>query len=325
MLWPMARRTRPARGLPALAATALLASCSLFGCSFSRQVPDLTFAPPLDRPAYEIGGGPLVLVDEGHYNFHTSDGRYRPFAELLRRDGYVVRGSRSAFTQEALAEADVLVIANALHRRNRRWWGLPNPSAFEPREIAVLRDWVEGGGALFLIADHMPFPGAAEKLAAAFDVYFINGYAYDGKEESHLSFRRSDGTLLDHPITRGRSAEERIDKVRTFTGQAFRVEREVSPLMVFPEGSRVMMSVRPPVLPSPRRPHVPAAGLFQGAAFKYGEGRVAVFGEAAMFSAQRTMVGRRVAGYMGMNAPEAEQNPQLLLNVVHWLAGLIDP
>jgi hypothetical protein len=28
---------------------------------------------------------------------------------------------------------------------------------------------------------------------------------------------------------------------------------------------------------------------------------------------------------MGMNAPVAAQNPQFLLNVMHWLTGLIDP
>jgi hypothetical protein len=49
---------------------------------------------------------------------------------------------------------------------------------------------------------------------------------------------------------------------------------------------------------------------------KVGKGRVAVFGEAGMFTAQLT--GKK--GTMGMNAPEAEQNPQLLLNVMHWLS-----
>ena len=61
---------------------------------------------------------------------------------------------------------------------------------------------------------------------------------------------------------------------------------------------------------------VPIEGWCQGAVMKVGDGRVAVFGEAAMFSAQ-------VAGPkqqpMGMNAPGAEQNHQLLLNVMHWL------
>jgi hypothetical protein len=57
-------------------------------------------------------------------------------------------------------------------------------------------------------------------------------------------------------------------------------------------------------------------GWLQGGVMKVGRGRIAVFGEAAMFSAQ-------LAGSenepMGMNAPEARQNHQLLLNVMHWL------
>jgi hypothetical protein len=46
---------------------------------------------------------------------------------------------------------------------------------------------------------------------------------------------------------------------------------------------------------------------------------LAVFGEAAMFTAQR--VGKRT---MGMNNPVAKHNPQFLLNIIHWLDGVID-
>ena len=46
--------------------------------------------------------------------------------------------------------------------------------------------------------------------------------------------------------------------------------------------------------------------------------RVAVFGEAAMFSAQLAGPDKR---QMGMNAPIASKNPQFLLNVMHWLSG----
>jgi len=53
---------------------------------------------------------------------------------------------------------------------------------------------------------------------------------------------------------------------------------------------------------------------------RLGEGRVAFFGEAAMFSAQ-------LAGLpgqpMGMNNPAAAENVQFLLNVIHWLSGLL--
>ena len=63
--------------------------------------------------------------------------------------------------------------------------------------------------------------------------------------------------------------------------------------------------------------------MLQGAVIHYGKGRVAVFGEAAMFSAQEYITkDERVL--MGMNRPDATHNPQFLLNVMHWLSGLIE-
>lgn len=38
--------------------------------------------------------------------------------------------------------------------------------------------WVESGGRLLLIADHMPLAGSAAKLAAAFGASFTDGFAY---------------------------------------------------------------------------------------------------------------------------------------------------
>ncbi len=49
---------------------------------------------------------------------------------------------------------------------------------------------------------------------------------------------------------------------------------------------------------------------------EYGKGRIVVFGEAATFSAQ--LAGEQKSK-MGMNNPQAKQNPQLLLNIIHWL------
>ena len=67
-------------------------------------------------------------------------------------------------------------------------------------------------------------------------------------------------------------------------------------------------------------PSLSASQMLQGAVLRVGKGRVAVFGEAAMFSAQ-------VAGPnripMGMNDQSAPQNAQFLLNVMHWLSGLL--
>ena len=58
----------------------------------AQQIADTTFNPVLNKPEYEKGKGPVVYIDEGHNNFHTSDGRYIPFARLLRADGYKVKG-----------------------------------------------------------------------------------------------------------------------------------------------------------------------------------------------------------------------------------------
>jgi hypothetical protein len=60
--------------------------------------------------------------------------------------------------------------------------------------------------------------------------------------------------------------------------------------------------------------------MLQGAVVRSDKGRVAVFGEAAMFSAQVSGPDRRPAG---MNDPAAPQNAQFLLNVLHWLSGLL--
>lgn len=292
----------------------------------AQQVADRDFHPRVAHPAFETGHGPLVLLDEAHYNFHTADGRYAPFAELLRRDGYVVRGSRSKFSARSLRDAKILVVANALAERNRvngnrTDWGLPTPSAFKPDEIAAVRQWVANGGSLLLIADHMPFGGCAADLASSLGVRFSNGFAFDGQVGRGLIvFRRSDGSLRDSPITDGRSSEERIDSVAAFTGQAFQADSAAVPLMVFNPGVQAWL---PQVAWqfTPDTPHESVAGQFQGAARRLGAGRVAFFGEAAMFSAQIAGPNRLP---MGMNAPIAGQNAQFALNVLHWLSGLLD-
>lgn len=302
-----------------LSATAV--SCFLLpvACSLaaSQQVPDSAFVPPVGAPTWERGKGPVVLLDEAHVNFHTLDGRYFTFGRLLLGDGLVVRPLRTTLTPEALAGARLLVIANAVHERNRTDWSLPTPSAFTPAEIGAVRDWVRAGGSLLLIADHMPFPGAAEALGAAFGVRMLNGFATPpGEGSGQITFRRSEGTLPEHPITRGRSPGERIDSVVSFTGQAFSADG-ASPLMVLPDSITVLLPDTAWRFSAATR-RAPGVGLLQGAVLSHGRGRVAVFGEAAMFSAQRAGPNRTP---MGMNAPQARQNPQFLLNVVHWLVG----
>jgi hypothetical protein len=288
-----------------LSGVVALLPIALVSVAGAQQVPDTSFRPPIEKPAYAAGQGPVVLVDEAHVNFHTAGGRYAPFADLLRRDGYVVKPSTARFTSEALQHARVIVIANAVHESNRTNWAPPNPSAFTSAEIAALREWIAGGGALLLIADHAPFAGAAADLGKALGVRFLDGYVGRKGVPGPMVFRRSEGSLRDHPVTAG------VSEVATFTGSSFQLDAPGDPVLVF--GADTFSS-----RPNDKTEPVPVAGRLQGALLTIGKGKVAVFGEAAMFSAQLGGPDKRP---IGMNAPVAKENPRFLLNVMHWLTG----
>ena len=294
-------------------------------CSRLRAVSDPDFEPEVGEPVWEEGAGPRVAFDAAHANYHTAEGRYALLARWLRRDGYVVEGLRQPWCAETLQPYDLLVVSNALHPDDLRSWRLPTTPAFEREEIEAVVRWVEAGGALWLIADHMPFPGAAQELARAFGLLFGNAYA--STESGPLPPFTRDAGLGEHPITRGRAADERIDTVSTFGGQAFRVHGvapgTISPLLTLPERSVLRLPRRAGRL-GERTATLPADGMLQGVALRRGEGRVAAFGEAAMFSAQRFERRGEVVFVMGMNDPDAPQNAQLALNVAHWLSGLLD-
>jgi hypothetical protein len=277
----------------------------------AQQIIDTTFRVPIDRPAFPLNTGPLVLIDQAHFNAVDST-RYRPAMRLLRQDGYVVEPLRGPLTKSALARARVLVTflygtsaragIDQLRQANP---GIAKVAAFTDAEVAAVRSWVAGGGSLLLAVDHQPAPLAVDPLAEALGVRFLNGIAFI-EPSARLIFRRSDGTLLDHAITRG------IEQVATFGGSAFKLERDGDPLLVL--GSDVRMYF---ASDSTERP---VGGWLQGAAFTLGQGRIVVFGEAGMFTAQLNTAGNP----MGMNAPIARQNPDLLLNVTRWLTG-VDP
>src|SRR5260221_2999395 len=104
------------------------------------QHPDQNFDTRVASRAYPPGTGarhPKVLIDEAHRNFHTASGRYGPFAELLKSDGYAVSSSQHLFTAEALKDADVLVVANAMGPGEHE-----GRAAFTPEEETALSELV---------------------------------------------------------------------------------------------------------------------------------------------------------------------------------------
>ncbi|MFZ1807799.1 MAG: hypothetical protein WAU36_11275 [Cyclobacteriaceae bacterium] len=284
----------------------------------AQQVSDLAYDPIIKNPIYKAGTGPIIFIDEGHHNFHTKSGRYAPFAKVIEKDGYQVKSYKGEFTEKKLNEVKILVIVNALNEVNLGNWILPTPSAFTKEEIEIVGKWVAKGGSLFLIADHMPFSGANEDLAAAFGFTFFNGFNINTVNPAY--FWRSNGTIAENEISLGRNASETVHKIPNTEGQAFQIPGDAQAILTFDKNSLILLPDTAWVFHS-QTPMRNIKGWAQGAFKKHEKGRVVVFGEASMFSAQIGQPGNRK---MGMNNEDAPDNYKLLLNTIHWLDGILE-
>lgn len=284
--------------------------CSIY--TFSQQITDTTYTPNISKEKRNV----VVYVDEAHNNFHTIHNRFLPFAKVLRTSGYTVKPFQNKFTRESLKETKVLVISNALAENARSPFVIPTPSAFTNEEITVIKNWVDNGGALFLIADHMPFAGASEKLGEAFGFHFYDSFLFNENGRGIIDFKKENKTLADHELTNGTNKFEKVNRIRTFTGQAFKIPDKAISILKATEKLTVFL---PDTMwrfhKNTKR--FPAKELSQGALMNVGKGRVAIFGEAAMFTAQ--LAGRNQFK-VGMNAKEATENYKLLLNIIAWLS-----
>ena len=344
-------KAKPCTWATVVVAITVITLTSLGKQTRAQDVVDTEYRFDNRNPAYKEGTGPQVCIDEAHFEYHTVDDRFKPFAQLLRGDGYRVKGFRSHFTREALRDCQILVIANASTEVNavNENWSYPHPSAFAGEEITELILWVQGGGSLFLIVDHAPWPGAAADLAVLLGVHMLDGDAYSSKEALELSgavvFGRAlkqawrekaqlnktppdyyhpilsnPGTLAPHPILIGRGLKEQVDSVVTYGGHAFYTSENWEPLLVFGPNAVCQIPVEYNLEDSRHQsgPLFSVARWSQGAARKLCKGRIVVLGEAGMCTAQ---VEDNVP--WGINAPEASHNAQFCLNAVHWLSGLL--
>jgi hypothetical protein len=297
-----------------------------------RQTADPSYVPAVAQPAW-VDRHPRVLVDAAHHNVHTARGLYKPFADLLRLDGYEIAESQQRLSAERLAGQDLLVVANAMglkgivaqftqHSPLARVIR-PAPDAFDDEEGAVVEAWVRAGGALLLVADHRPAGRAASSLARRFGVDMSDAYTEDRQNADPVTgawtfivFSREKGLIADHPITNGAAPGERIARVISFTGQS----------LAGPAGSVAFLPLSEtaedyPTPDSPASDGRPAKGRAQGLALRHGRGRVVVLGEAAMLTAQVT---RGPARRIGLSYPGVD-NQQLALNIARWLTGRLEP
>jgi lacto-N-biose phosphorylase-like protein len=284
------------------------------------------------RPAFAAGQGPVVAIDERHHNTHTyATDSFRGLLELLSGDGYRVRPFTDSISSSSLRGVDVLVISGP------GGWSGPEES-LSTNEVTQLLQWVRQGGSLLLILDHMPAPRHGASFAAALGVgSWHDGYAQVEMPDSRLvsaivfwradsypagapaigptgprggtGYQGADATLAKHPITEGRNADERVRRVATFGGSAFRPPAGATPLLTLPERA---VSLTPPLTPNAlpdinaSTPRTRVGGWLQGAVTNVSKGRVALFGETGLFS----------------GGPAAD-NRQFVLNVTHWLSGLL--
>lgn len=287
---------------------------------FSQQIPDSLYNVEIIQKMYPSQNGNIIHIDEGHNNFHTKDGRYFSFAQLLRADGYQIKGNNAKFDKTTLKNIKILVVVNALPNEMPNPIVTPTSSAFSQNEIQNLRKWVKGGGSLLIIADHMPFAGAASGLAKEFGFEFYDSFVMNDSLNGIIDFDKTTGTLSNNLITKGRSKEEEVNRVRSFTGQGFKIPENAKSLLKLNESQTVHLVDTMWVF-NEKVKSFPAKGLSQGAIMTFGKGKIAVFGEAAMFSAQLAGPNRIK---VGMNSEEGKENHQLLLNTIHWLDGKID-
>ena len=279
----------------------------------AQQVADLKFQFKNNSPTYAAGSGPKISIDKAHSPF-VQRGTYDPFVKLMREDGYQVEYSETDITMQVLKGLDIFVIVNAYKKNFANFSVMQPPSAYKDSEIDALRDWVSTGGRLLLIADHAPFAGGTVKLAENFGFTIFNSFVL---EESSLPFIHgkiryslSNGINSEHPIVKS----SKIDHVLTFAGSGFIPPANAKSIFTIPSGYIAAMTQKRSELAN--APRIQVSGLSQGATLELGTGRIAVFAEAATFTAQ-IINGSELHG---MNNPRADQNAMFALATMGWLA-----
>lgn len=296
------------KSLPAAAVVAAMLLIPATGCA--QQQVDNEYTPQIAKPLYRQGEGPVLMIDAGHFNFHTLDDKFAPFGKIASLDGFKVKRHTGSITGSSLSDVRILVIANALHEENTERWAQPVLPAFKPEEVEHILEWVRSGGRLFLIADHMPFPGAVASLAKAFGFEFYDGFAMRRPRRNFDQFTRANGMLTSNRLT---ELHGPLDSIVSFTGQAFRIPEGATSVITMDSSYKILM---PEVAWefNDEMKILPAEGLSQLAYRPFGAGKVVISGEAVMFTAQRVGDVR-----IGIHASFAPYNLQLLLNILEWL------
>lgn len=260
---------------------------------------DDTFDPPIAKPAFGSGKGPVVVIDQRHRNVVSLESYFRPVGRFLAKDGYAVKAGNDLFTDTSLSATKVLVIANA-QAEDHAPVGTP---AFTDAEVAAIEAWVKKGGGLLLIADRAPFGGPAFSLARAFKVTLDDNTVLrkgdDGKPDGVLTIDVATDGNPKHPVFKG------VSKVVYVVGESL-------------DGPGVVLRAPKGTYSGPTNQAVDgpsAAGKPIILAFTHVKGRVVVIGDAGIASAFGS-----VGGSTHRGISEAD-NAVFVRNTIRWLAG----
>lgn len=307
---------------------------------------DESFSPTVPNPAFQKDG-PLVLLDEAHGNNHFD----KAFAKLMAADGFQVVPSAVELSFEQLSKARVLVIMNPGMFAPRKWVEAPSP-LFSDREAAAIHDWIAAGGSLFF-ASGARLEESGQMLLDRIGVQFYDSYITDRALTTppspcsalgDIGFSREKNTFGDHKILNDpaarldavclngvkgiRKAPENAVALIHYSEKAALIPKDVLVEKRLTEESKQLgvngktetsTQSSPLTTPSPV-PKSPVA-----VAFRLGKGRVVVIGSGAAISSvilkRDSPAGESTTQKIGLG--EAD-NQKFTLNVMHWLAGLLE-
>jgi len=271
------------------------------------QVVDQPYIPPdsegnwiLVDNIHSTKQNPDLKLERNNYNYQGMHGFYRLFQQLDTH-GYPYRqiawdpNEDTRLTAEVLKDFKVLFI-NLIS---------DDQPDFTQDEIAAITDWVEGGGGLFVIADHTNVYHHAERLnplLATFGIEVLFSTAVDSPPQYAInSFWVKIRSFADHPVTDGVSVVsfQTGGPLVTDDGVAFLSNAGFSDDWIEAEAN-------PGFYGNGRLdPGEPSGPLPVVAATNFGEGRVVVVGDQNVFGDEWVMVG---------------QNFEIVLNIFEWLA-----
>ncbi|MFC1683450.1 hypothetical protein ACFL0G_04520 [Candidatus Zixiibacteriota bacterium] len=294
-------------------------------CVYQRA--DMQADMSVSSPKFTTETSPRVSFDSGHGNFHDINTTYAPFAKLMKNDGILLSTHEGIFTENTLQDIELLIIANATPSEDH---GVEASSAFTESEIDILTKWIQNGGSLLLIADHDPFGSAASGLAKAFGVGMSSVWTVDSLRFSEaigkttwLEFSEENKGLGRHSILQSENPESAVRRVITFTGQSLSFDSTwTSILLLSPSAKNYYSRSEATDAAADTTTYFPVPGQSQLIAREYGDGRIVIAGEAAMFTAQEVRIFFK-SFHAGFNY-NGYDNKNLVLNIVRWLLHEID-